>query len=175
MPPVTLTREQVVTRARAACGKNMQYVLGHGGMYPENDQPSKPEIGCDCSGMALWAVGTSRYHPEDPWFKATRGGWIDTTTIVLDCQTSYGLFSAVDWAEAKPGDLLVYGDTPKGQGHVGVVTEVDESGPVRVVHCSKGNAKTLGDAIAETDVKVFKRRGIVARYGPLAHQDAQPA
>ena len=59
--------------------------------------------------------------------------------------------------------ILVYGDTRTGHGHVGIVSEVKEGLPMKVIHCSKGNFIATGDAIQETSPAVFfKAKALVA-------------
>lgn len=146
-----------ITRARGQIGRGTVYKLGHGGMHPDADRPSDAAWGCDCSGFVWWALGRSR-------FDGTR--WWDTTAIYADAMhhPPGALFEYHAWGEAKPGDVLVWGDKGGHQGHIGIVTECDEHGPSKVVHCSHGNWKAGGDAIAETDPGIFKANDcIVAR------------
>lgn len=147
-----------VARAVSQVGKPIRYGLGHGGMHPEDDSPTRDGL-CDCSGFALWCLGRSRFDGAL---------WWDTTRILHDAQHDRLRFHSQDWAAAVPGDLLVYGDIRDAsgnlrQGHVGVVSAVDSSGPLRVVHCSRGNDTVFGYAICETGPEKFVYRGAVAR------------
>jgi hypothetical protein len=89
--------------------------------------------------------------------------------MVRDCETPYGIFALVTRPHARPGDLLVYGDYRGGdgatrQGHVGVCSDVDGSGPTRTIHCSRGGERKTGDAIQETGVTWWNvAGGVVAR------------
>ena len=152
-----MTSAEAVTRARSACGQGCTYVLGKGGMRPDRPFPwaiAEDVKQCDCSGFAMWVLGLSR---------KVNGLWYDTTRIVSDSKGEQTLFEARDsWVYALPGDLLVWGDKGKSQGHVGVVTEVDGVGPIRVAHCSSGNYRTTLDAIRETDPGIFARNGAIA-------------
>ena len=157
----------VVDRARSAVGQGCRYVLGKGGFSPAAPHPWSSQGDCDCSGFVSWCLGISR-HTDNPWYASYNGGWVETTAIVRDASGPYGFFDAVDWKAAAPGMLIVYGDHVvdgvRRQGHVGIVSAVDQTGPFRAVHCSKGNDTKTGDAIRETDVQVWiKGGGIVAR------------
>lgn len=155
---------EVVSRARSAIGHGCVYQLGKGGMHPENLQPwppSMPNLGCDCSGFVAWCLGVSRSlaknHPHYEF-----GGWFETSAVARDAKSEFGFVNEVLWTLAQPGDILVWGDHDGHQGHIGIVSEADATGPTRVVHCSKGNWRTTGDAIQETDVAIFKANGAIA-------------
>lgn len=158
----TLTRQQVVDRARSAIGKTTVYALGEGGRDPN---ASSPGSRCDCSGFAAWVLGRDRYLPNAviealPEFEK----WIETSSLYADARSPWGFVAEVPWTNALPGDLVVWPDHAGHQGHVGVVSEVDVAGPLHVVHCSTGNFKATGDAIAETLSTIFQRNAaIVAR------------
>lgn len=155
-----LTAAQVVARARSAAGSGTSYRLGAGGRNP---RASHPAVGgaCDCSGFVAWCLGVDRYLPNGVIPHMPGGEWFETTSLFLDARSTTGYVSEVPWREAREGDLLVYPDRGKRQGHVGVVTEADDTGPVLVAHCSAGNARS-GDAIAETGPGVFVAGGAVA-------------
>lgn len=147
--------DELVTRARSVIGRGCHYSLGCGGFDPSRTYPWDDSMFCDCSGFVAWALGVSR-HTKDPWYKEHNGGWIETSAIVRDCETPYGIFAPVLPAKARPGDILVYGDRKDSggrmrQGHVGICVDVDAKGPILVVHCSKSNDRRTGDAIRETD------------------------
>lgn len=162
-----VTSLESVSRARSACGRGIHYALGAGGMHPEDPLPSRNGL-CDCSGFIAWALGRNRHDPEMP------GGWIETSAIVRDAlaMKGEGLFDALKWGDAQPGDLVVYGDRYEPgtrrlihQGHVGIIASVGATGPETAVHCSKGNDRRSGDAIQETGVELWETRGgIVARH-----------
>ncbi len=159
---------EVADRARSAIAKGCLYGLGKGGMRPHDSVPWDSAHRCDCSGFAAWCLKVSR-ETDDPWYVATNGGWLETTAIVRDCETPYGHFAIVMPRDARPGDLLVYGDQKRAdgitrQGHVGIVSETGKDGPSKVVHCSRGNERKTGDAIQESGVTWWKLAdGIVAR------------
>lgn len=158
-----MLRSQVVARARSAIGRNIRYELGAGGMNPQRDDPANLLNSCDCSGFAAWALGVKR-KTDLPWYVEQNGGWLETSAIFRDCATPYGFFDGLEWRDSRPGDLLVWGDRKDSegqnrQGHVGIVSEVGPEGPAKVVHCSLGNWKATGDAIAETDVLIFQSHG----------------
>lgn len=157
-----LTGERVVERARSLVGKKTVYRLGAGGR-----DPRAPTAGvkCDCSGMAAWALGVDRYLPNGAIPHLPGGDYLETTNIYRDARSPYGFVAEVPWTQARPGDLVAWPDAgPKRQGHVGVVATVDETGARTVVHCSAGNYRTRGDAVAETTADIFKAHGaVVAR------------
>lgn len=163
-----MTGPDVVARALSVIAKGCSYGLGHGGMRPHDSVPWDSIRKCDCSGFAAWCLNVSR-QTDNPWYKNQNGGWIETSAIVRDCETPYGIFALVTRNHALPGDLLVYGDykSESGkvkQGHVGICSEVDGRGPTKVIHCSKGNDRKIGDAIHETDVQWWNLAGgVVAR------------
>ena len=161
-----LTRAEVVHRMRSAIGKATEYVLGEGGRDPRLPHPGKQ---CDCTGAVAWGLGVDRYLPNGLIPHLPGGAWFETTNLYNDARSPLGFVMEVPWIQAQPGDLLVYPDRapatggPKRQGHVGVVSEVDPTGPARVVHCSASQGRR-GDAIAETGVEKFRAGGaIVAR------------
>ena len=154
-----ITAQEVVERAHRCVGKGCRYVLGKGGMQPEAEFPWRMVDGspaCDCSGFAMWCLKLSRLQ---------EAVWYDTTRIESDAKSVGGLFVKVPLREAKPGDLIVYGDPPEGgQGHVGVIIKCGEFGPLTAIHCSKGNMRRVGDAIAEGNTALWLAKdGIVAR------------
>lgn len=158
-----MTPSQVLARARSAVGRGTIYYLGAGGMKPEAKQPGNILGQLDCSGFVAYCLGVSR-KTDDPWYAEQNGGWLETTAIFRDCATPYGAFDGIEWKEARPSDLLVWGDRKDAegkthQGHVGIVSEVDETGPVKVIHCSSSNEKANQDAIAETAVLIFTQHG----------------
>ena len=161
---------QVLARARGVIAKGCHYGLGHGGFDPSRAHPWDDEMLCDCSGFVAWALGFKR-HTDHPWYKAQNGGWLETSAIVRDALTpSYGMFEKVEDREARPGDLLVYGDRTNEdgtsrQGHVGIISKVAENGePAEAVHCSRGNERRYADAIQETPATFWLvAGGIVAR------------
>lgn len=159
-----MTTVEVVTRAMSAAGRGCKYGLGKGGFDPAAPHPWNSRLECDCSGFVAWALGVSR-HTDHPWYRQINGGWLETSAIVRDAiMRGLGMFDLVAWREARPGHLVVYGDSGGRQGHVGIVAEVGADGPLTAIHCSKGNEVRFGDAIHETGVVLWKERnGIVAR------------
>lgn len=149
-----MNRTEVVTRARSQLGRGVHYALGKGGIKSGTDSVG---LVCDCSGFIWWVLGRSRFDGER---------WWDTRAIHDEAlkDKEPRIFEYVAWGEARPGDLLVWGDHNGHHGHIGIVTEMDAEGPSRVIHCSAGNYRALKDAIAETDPGIFKSNGaIVAR------------
>jgi hypothetical protein len=153
-----VTPESVVERAFRCINRGCHYGLGKGGMHPEAEHPWVIVEGvqlCDCSGFAMWCLGLSRF--QDPV-------WFDTTKIVTDAVGSKTLFERIPIPMARPSDLIVYGDHGGSQGHVGVITQCGTAGPVTVTHCSGGNMRKLGDAVAAGGAELWLARdGIIAR------------
>lgn len=155
-----LTSQQVVDRALSACGKATRYKLGAGGRDPRKAHPAVAGQ-CDCSGFAAWCLGVDRYLPNGSIPHLPGGEWFETTQLVRDAKSPFGFVAEVYWAEARPGDLVVYGDRAGKQGHVGVVVEVGQDGPTKVAHCSMGNERR-GDAIRVTGPAAFSGSGAIA-------------
>lgn len=151
-----------LSRARSQIGR-LRYVLGAGGRDPSAPDPGDRTAGCDCSGFVSWCLGLDRKQPSfGAW------GWISTDSLVAMARTPGN-----DWFEEiprpEPGCLVVYpGAYVKGRrtriGHVGLVSSVPaEWGPsyagLRVIHCSAGNQRRLGHAVAETDGRPWAGKG----------------
>ena len=158
-----MTGTDIVTRARSAMGKSIPYVLGHGGWHPHDPLPERNGSGCDCSGFVAWCLGVCR-QCKDPAFP-----WYETTAIAHDATGDQRHFQMVRWQDAQPGDVLVYGDRKdsegqRHQGHIGVISACDLTGPIRVIHCSKGAWKAYADSITETSPDLWRARGIPARH-----------
>jgi hypothetical protein len=157
-PPVVVTLPDIVRRARSVIGHG-SYGLGRGGRVPHNPTPFDADGYCDCSGFVAWSCGVDRYQPQ------LRGEYVETTNIVRDAFHTARLFMHA--AVGVPGYIIVYPDReipnpakPREmitvQGHVGIVSAVDTRGRVtKVIHCSSGNEKHRGYAIAETEPTVF--------------------
>jgi cell wall-associated NlpC family hydrolase len=157
---------QVVARARTQLGLGTAYRLGKGGRDPRVARAWDPASHeCDCSGFAAWVIGCDRFLHDVPFYagQAPNGPWLETTNLVADATRALdptaprGIVRAVRWEDAQPGMLVMWPDQPakKRQGHVGVITETNRHGPTRVIHCSSGNYRTTGDAIAETPATLF--------------------
>lgn len=141
-------RERTLVRAKGAVGLGTRYVLGKGGRTPVD--PMEPES--DCSGFVAWAIGIPRELPPGS------GRWLQTTTYWEGGgNVGSGLFAETDPARSEPGDLYVYPDNGHRQGHMGIISHVQNRQPIRVIHCSKGNDRRHKDAILETDPVVFDR------------------
>ncbi len=158
-----MTAEQVIQRARSAIGHGCAYKLGMGGYNPSAVWPWNSRGECDCTGFLAWCLGLSR-QTDNPWYEKMNGGWLESTAIVRDCATPYGFFDLVRWEQAAIGDVLAYPDRGTKQGHVGIVSAVDATGPTQAIHCSSGNWRTREDAIQETGVGLWRlAEAIVAR------------
>lgn len=146
----TASIQQCLDRARAGMGANTVYVLGKGGFDPTKPLTSE----CDCSGFIAWSIGIPREFPPGS------GRWLDTDAYwngggSAAKAAGFPLCHAVPAAEAEPGDLIVYPDQGGHQGHIGVVSSVDDQGQLKVIHCSNGNWKSHQDATRETDAHVW--------------------
>jgi peptidoglycan hydrolase-like protein with peptidoglycan-binding domain len=148
----TATKEQELLRARTALGLETVYDLGGGGFDPTQPLTKR----CDCSGFVAWAIGIPREFPP----RSER--WLDTDAYwsgggAAAKAAGFPLFLHVESADAQSGDLIVYPDRPGGgQGHIGIISEVGADGGFKIIHCSRGNWKSLGDAICETDPHVWE-------------------
>lgn len=149
-----MTREEAVARAAKAIGTGTAYDL-HEGM---------PGKACSCSRFIAWVFGLP-VKIDQPLYRRWNGGWFETTAIVRDAQTDLGLFTEAPAGDCQIGDLLVWPDSVHKQGHVGLVSQVENGHPTKVIHCSRGNWRRTGDAIQETDPAVFAANGaIIARW-----------
>lgn len=163
-------RELTLERARKWIGKGT-YVLG-GGRDGDvgHKSPLDANGGCDCSMFECWCLELSKdVRPCPAWLKAVNGGWYNTDGIYWDAEAEpTGIFISTD--TPVPGDVIVYPalwcahavgvELKSGPriGHVGIVSEVYPTGrPSKVIHCSAGNQRRFGYAIAETDTDVFDR------------------
>lgn len=124
---------------------------------------------CDCSGFTAWACGLDRRQKLVTPSTETTGGdyWLSTDGVLRDARHTRRWFDLVPSVDVAPGDLVVYPDyRHRGlmrHGHIGVVVGVPPGWKkervidLRVIHCSKGNDTHTGDAIQETNGKVFAR------------------
>lgn len=158
-----MTTQELIDRARSVVGQPCKYKLGEGGRLWHAETPWNPHtLGCDCSGFVAWSLGMDRHTP-DTFYKKWNGGWIETSAVVRDAleHDGVGFFDRIEVAE--PGAVLVYPDRKvKGkvrQGHIGIVIEppTPTFGLFNVVHCSAGNFRRLGNAIAETDDALWRK------------------
>jgi cell wall-associated NlpC family hydrolase len=152
---------EVARRARSQLGRGTKYDLGRGGWDPEALVAADAKGRCDCSGFVAWCVHECR-HVSLRLYTDYLGNWVETSAMVRDAKSPFGMFQQVAWSAAKPGMVIVYGDSGDGhQGHCGIIVEVDSTGPTSVVHCSKGGFERHGDAIQETGVDHFASRGAI--------------
>ena len=159
------THQDIVQRARTACGMGIKYKLGKGGMSGSSASPSDSKAMCDCSGFAAWCAGLSR-KTSHPFYVELNGGWLETTAIAADAIAVHGIFTKVD--KPFPGCFAVFGDRNGKQGHIGVVTEVVNGKATKVIHCSSTNSRTsvAADptkprAIQETGADLFYKNQAV--------------
>jgi hypothetical protein len=143
---LSASREQTLQRAKSAAGLNTVYKLGKGGI-----DPTKPmTASCDCSGFVSWAIGIPRELPpqSNKWL-STDSYWSGGMPVKAN------LFMETELQQAEAGDLLVYPDSPGHQGHIGMITQVDQAGPTFVIHCSWSNYEKHQDAVRITGPEVF--------------------
>jgi len=157
------TREEAVARAKSMIGASIRYRLRdhNGGSDPFSSDPASHWDGgvtCDCSGFVAWCLGYDRYQPKE-----FPGGWINTNSMIASSLIGDGTWFGHPRPTLLPGDLIVYGsrvvDGKRRVGHVGIITGLD---PMRATHCSAGNDRKFGYAVAETDDKPW--RGKPKRY-----------
>lgn len=143
--------DQSLQRARTGLEQTTTYVLGQGGFDPTKMLTTK----CDCSGFIAWSIGIPREFPPGS------NRWLDTDAYwngggAAAKAAGFPLLQNVAAADAEPGDLIVYPDQGGKQGHIGIISGVDNHGELKVIHCSKGNFRKFGDATRETDSAVWK-------------------
>lgn len=165
-----MTPNEIVGRARSAVGRKTKYVLGGGKMTPVGEHPMDERGGCDCSAFVCWVLGINKHQEGLAWLRRVNGGWYNTNGIWWDAvKERTGIFDCVPASGPIPGDVIVYpgrifGETGPAIGHVGIVSATQRPmTPPRdwvqvvktVIHCSGGNFRKFGDAVAETGPEVF--------------------
>jgi hypothetical protein len=160
-----MTPAELIARARSAIGKGIKYKLGAGGLSPRSELPCNADGDCDCSGYSAWAIGLPRMtkHPLYLLYanktRDTEYAWINTDSMYYDgFKRMSGYFELLQ--HARPGALILYPGEPKRKlvGHVGIVSAVADNKATEVIHCSSGNFRRGGDAIAETGPEVFYKQ-----------------
>lgn len=154
-PPTSLSlaerRAKVVAIARDALGRGIEYELGTGGGDPNGPWPKK----MDCSALGNRCVGISRDKTN-----------LNTDATLEDGDTPGGYYDDVPDGEAVPSDLLVDG---KGDGHkwghMGVITEVVNGRPTRMIDCADGRDPAIQEV---STASLLKRGGRVVRARSLA-------
>ena len=117
--------------------------------------PDFPAIELDCSGFIASVLGRSRKPQLDfPY-------WLSTDSIWTDCADKQRLFRQVD----KPvrGCIVVYPDSNGRQGHVAIVSEV-ENDTIKGIDCSSSRP---GDAITERNLSFFLSKSNVRFCLPI--------
>ena len=104
----------LIDRARNAVGSAITYSLGHGGLHPADDLPSRDGM-CDCSGYVAWLIGRDR-RPSPSW-----KWWLSTDSIHDDAIGPQHLFTRI--AAPMPGCIAVYPDHDGHQGHVALIVD----------------------------------------------------
>lgn len=133
------TRDSIISQARDWCNIGTTYNLGAGGYEWLADFPANE---LDCSGFIASVLGRSRKPQPDFAY------WLSTDSIWTDCAGKQKLF--VEISQPEPGCLVVYPDSDGRQGHVGIVTDIDNK--FQGIDCS---SITRDDAITERDLSFF--------------------
>ena len=162
--------KELMARARSQIGLPITYRLGGGVFTADKHTCADAKGSSDCSSYACWALGIDKLG-DYPWLakpgtkSGVRDDWYGTDDIWHDAvNLSMGLFEEVHPPEvATIGCVIVYpGRWTLGKarppGHVGIVSATDGFGATKVIHCSSGNFKVLGHAVAETGPEVFLAR-----------------
>lgn len=133
-----------------------EYCLGAGGKYPTALKPwtrcAKPAqhrhrndkdtlIFADCSGFLCRAWGIPRQNADGTW---------NNTDHLEAVAREQGL----TWADARPGDGIVYG-AGRQIGHCGLIDTIDEHGPTIVIHCSASGRH----AVKREGMDLWRRKG----------------
>ena len=146
-----MNTDTLIARARSGLGKKTVY--SSPGVTPPLSANTWPASGAknDCSGYVAWCLRISRV-VDNPKYKQINGGWFETTAIHADMGGSWGIFDGIDTPVV--GAFVCYPDKDGHDGHIGVITAVTGGKGVaaiqKVIHCSLGGWKNLGDAIQET-------------------------
>ena len=82
-------------------------------------------FGLDCSGFVSW-VYANAFKTDREVETCSTGPWMNAY--------------AIEWKDAKPGDIVYYYEAGSSNNHVGIVVNVDEYGPTSVMQC--GNSGT---------------------------------
>jgi len=158
-----VTVNQLLAHARSACGLKIRYRLGGGNTNPQAPSPAGEDGSCDCSAFVCWALRIRKYQPDFSWLRNLNGGWMNTDGMWVDARNEpTGFFQKIQKPEL--GVIVVYPaqwvsklQGPK-VGHVGIVSEVVDGTATRAIHCSAGNFKVGGDAIAENSASIFLKQ-----------------
>lgn len=187
-----MNASDLIQRALSQVDLGTKYVLGGGELRPDDADARDSKGGCDCSAFVCWALRIPKAARDFAWLKKVNGGWYNTDGIWWDAvREASGFFSPTSAAGGRdivPGAVLVYPsrrtlvaagysdekswgrDTDRltpSIGHVGIVVAGHSWATARVVHCSAGNHRRTGDAIAVTSAKVFEVRSCVSTWCSL--------
>lgn len=139
-----VSRERISEIAVSMCNLDTKYVLGRGGYTWLCDFPDSE---LDCSGFVACVLGRSRRPASDfPY-------WLSTDSIWNDCAGDQLLF--IEIPEPLSGCLVVYPDSGGRQGHVAVVTSVDQNGDIYGVDCSSSRSSATGQAVTQRSLSFF--------------------
>lgn len=124
---IPMVREEAVARALSCVGKGV-YELGCGGRNPGLPSPfvaskrGRPgRFYVDCTGFSSWVLG----HDRVQGLGTDEEEWYDTSAIFADAKKAQRMYRTVPRSEpVLAGDVLVYPDNGRKQGHIGVITRV---------------------------------------------------
>lgn len=159
-----MTVEELLERARSQVGLRIKYKMGGGASKTARHTCADSNNASDCSSFVCWALGIDKNgnYPflRRPGTQPDPGGdWYGTDQIWDDAvNLRLGLFSKIN--DPVPGCVIVFPTTWKEgrarpAGHCGIVTQISGGKVKKVVHCSSGNFRAMGDAVQETDPGVF--------------------
>ena len=119
--------------AGIAAGGTLQKVCADGSVTTGIYRP----YGVDCSGFLDWAYRNAGLHSDGHWYIGTN-------------------LMALDWADARPGDIALFPDA----FHVGMVVGRNEAGGIMVAHCSSGQNNVVITDCAATGFTAIGRPDI---------------
>jgi len=152
------TKATIISAAQSWTNIGTTYKLGAGGY---EWLPDFPSIELDCSGFIASVLGRSRKPQLDfPY-------WLSTDSIWNDCAGKQKLFKQID--KPIPGCIVVYPDYNGRQGHVAIVSEV-ENDTIKGIDCSSSSSKQ-GDAITERNLSFFLSKSNVRFCLPVWLQE----
>ena len=166
-----MTAAELIEKARKQTKLDAGYALGGGKIVPVGSDPLDENLSCDCSAFVCWCLGIPKHQAEVDWLKRLNGGWYNTDGIWWDAVAQVTGYFWQNKRGPRVGDVVVYpspatlqrhsmGSARPGSpkiGHVGIVSGVTSASEYYVIHCSAGNEREFGHAIAETSPKVFER------------------
>lgn len=171
------TTAELLTRARSALTQKIRYRLGKGGRRPNDPTPAQ-DGGCDCSGYVAWCLGFDRFI-RNPFYARINGeagsdrGWFETSAAYQDAQATTGILRQL--SAPVPGAIAVYPDSNGHEGHIGIVTQVQDGRATQIIHCASSH--TAPKAVRENAGTAFTNnsRTIYAWYEAILDAPAERA